>query len=180
MTLFATLILATTLQLPSPAQQPPADVLSQARAILAAIVANDFAKVEEQFTDDMKAALPSGQLAAAWAKLLNQAGASKSCGTNPRVRSIADKQMVITPCEFERANIDIQFAFDYQVTSEEFARWKTAIGSRPDVTFHSYPALNHLFIAGTGPSLPAEYEVPGHVAEEVVRDIAAWILSARR
>ena len=25
---------------------------------------------------------------------------------------IADKQMVITPCEFERAKIDVQFAFD--------------------------------------------------------------------
>jgi hypothetical protein len=45
------------------------------------------------------------------------------------------------------------------------------------VTFHSYATLNHLFIAGTGPSLPLEYQVPGHVAEEVVRDIATWILS---
>jgi hypothetical protein len=68
---------------------------------------------------------------------------------------------------------------DYQVTMEEFARWKAAIGSRPDVTFHSYPTLNHLFIAGTGPSLPAEYQVPGHVAEDVVRDIAAWIVRPR-
>jgi dienelactone hydrolase len=49
---------------------------------------------------------------------------------------------------------------DYQVTAEEFGRWKAALGSRPDVTFRSYPALNHLFIAGTGPGLPAEYQVP--------------------
>jgi dienelactone hydrolase len=67
---------------------------------------------------------------------------------------------------------------DYQVTREEFARWKAALGARPDVTFHSYPMLNHLFIPGTGPGQPAEYQVPGHVAEEVVRDIAAWV-SAR-
>lgn len=65
---------------------------------------------------------------------------------------------------------------DYQVTTAEFARWKAALGSRSDVTFRSYPSLNHLFIAGTGPSLPAEYLVAGHVAEEVVRDIADWIL----
>jgi dienelactone hydrolase len=65
---------------------------------------------------------------------------------------------------------------DYQVTMTEFARWKAALGSRSDVTFRSYPSLNHLFIAGTGPSLPAEYLVAGHVAEEVVRDIADWIL----
>jgi hypothetical protein len=64
---------------------------------------------------------------------------------------------------------------DYQVTMPEFEKWKAALGGRSTVTFHSYPALNHLFIAGTGKSLPAEYQTPGHVAEEVIRDIAAWI-----
>ena len=64
---------------------------------------------------------------------------------------------------------------DFQVTMADFARWRAALGSRASVVFRSYPALNHLFIAGTGASLPAEYEVPGHVAEEVVTDIAAWI-----
>jgi hypothetical protein len=68
---------------------------------------------------------------------------------------------------------------DYQVTTEEFARWKAALGARRDLTIHSYPALNHLFIAGTGASLPAEYQVPGHVAEEVIRDIATWIKTSR-
>ena len=68
---------------------------------------------------------------------------------------------------------------DYQVTMAEFAKWKAALGSRRDVTFRSYPTLNHLFIAGTGPSSPAEYKVPGHVAEEVIRDIATWVLAKR-
>ena len=68
---------------------------------------------------------------------------------------------------------------DYQVTMAEFAKWKAALGSRRDVTFHSYPALNHLFIAGTGPGSPAEYQVPGHVAEEVIRDMATWVLATR-
>jgi dienelactone hydrolase len=67
---------------------------------------------------------------------------------------------------------------DYQVTMDEFARWKAALAGRSNVTFHSYPALNHLFEPGTGRSLPAEYERPSHVAEQVVVDIAAWI--ARR
>jgi hypothetical protein len=44
---------------------------------------------------------------------------------------------------------------------------------------HGYPALNHLFIAGTGPSFPAEYQVPGHVADQVIRDIATWIVASR-
>jgi dienelactone hydrolase len=68
---------------------------------------------------------------------------------------------------------------DFQVTANEFARWKAALDSRGNVTLKSYPALNHLFIAGSGPSLPAEYQVPGHVAEEVIRDIAAWIVATR-
>jgi alpha-beta hydrolase superfamily lysophospholipase len=68
---------------------------------------------------------------------------------------------------------------DYQVTVEEFERWKAALGTRTNVTFHSYPALNHLFIAGTGPSLPDEYQTTGHVAADVIRDVAAWILAVR-
>jgi dienelactone hydrolase len=64
---------------------------------------------------------------------------------------------------------------DYQVTMNEFDRWKTALAGKPHVTFRSYPALNHLFIAGTGRSLPAEYETPGHVDAAVVGDIADWI-----
>ena len=64
---------------------------------------------------------------------------------------------------------------DYQVTMDDFAAWQRALGSRANVQLKSYPALNHVFIAGSGPSAPAEYQRPGHVDEAVVRDIAAWI-----
>ena len=64
---------------------------------------------------------------------------------------------------------------DYQVTMDEFAKWKAALSDKPTVTFRSYSALNHLFIAGAGKSLPAEYQIAGHVDEAVVRDIADWI-----
>src|SRR5688500_15534385 len=442
--LTAILLSVFLLQLPSPAQQPPpARVVPQAQAALAAVLAGEFAKVEEQFTDEVKAALPPGRLATLWTTLLAQAGAHKGCEASPRVVAIADKQMVITKCEFARAAVNVQFAFDtagqvcglalppgagapvpytlpayanpasygetevtigsgewilpgtlttpmgtvpvpavilvhgsgpndrdetvfankpfkdlavglasrgiavlrydkrtkvhgakmaaftdgtvhqeliadvleaikmlralpgidsarifvlghslggmliprigiadpaiaglvvlagaaspledlivaqvrylaaadgtispeeqqgidqaagivqsvralkpedaksgrmifnapasywldlrgydppavakqvkapmlilqgerdFQVTTDEFAKWKSALGSRRDVTFNSYPALNHLFIAGTGPSLPAEYQVPGHVAEEVISGIATWILGRR-
>ena len=65
---------------------------------------------------------------------------------------------------------------DYQVTMEDHTAWQRALGSRANVQLKSYPALNHMFIAGTGPSAPAEYNRPGHLDESVVRDIAAWIL----
>jgi len=54
----------------------------------------------------------------------------------------------------------------------DFALWM-GIGS--PVEGRSYPTLNHLFMDGVGPSSPAEYEVPGNVAAEVIEDIAAWI-----
>ena len=69
----------------------------------------------------------------------------------------------------------LQGARDYQVTMADFGVWRTALAKRADVRFHSYPSLNHLFIAGTGPSSPAEYRQAGHVDEAVVRDIHAWI-----
>jgi dienelactone hydrolase len=65
---------------------------------------------------------------------------------------------------------------DYQVPPSELAAWREALAGRDDVTFREYPALNHLMMAGSGPSTPAEYTEPGHVAEEVVADLAAWIL----
>jgi dienelactone hydrolase len=64
---------------------------------------------------------------------------------------------------------------DYQVTMKEFALWKTAVGTAKGVTMKSYPALNHLFVAGEGKSLPAEYAKPGHVDGAVLDDIAGFV-----
>jgi dienelactone hydrolase len=64
---------------------------------------------------------------------------------------------------------------DYQVVEEDFQGWQKALQAHPGVTFRRYPRLNHLFIPGEGPPGPAEYDKPGHVAKEVVDDIAAWI-----
>jgi dienelactone hydrolase len=64
---------------------------------------------------------------------------------------------------------------DYQVTMEDFAAWKKALADRKNVEFRSYPKLNHMFLAGEGPSSDEEYTHPGHVAVEVVDDIAGWV-----
>jgi hypothetical protein len=76
----------------------------------------------------------------------------------------------------DRPVLVLQGERDYQVTMADFQRWKDALSGMPDVTFKAYPDLNHLFITGTGKSTPAEYELPGHVSEEVVDDINAFIL----
>ncbi len=70
----------------------------------------------------------------------------------------------------------LQGGRDYQVTLVDLEGWRSTLGSREDVEFRVYPDLNHAFIAGTGLCTPAEYDVPGHVAEQVVADVAAWIL----
>jgi uncharacterized protein len=64
---------------------------------------------------------------------------------------------------------------DYQVTMKDFEAWKEALRGRTNVTFKSYPDLNHIFVTGTGKSTPAEYEKPGKVSETVMNDIAAWV-----
>jgi uncharacterized protein len=64
---------------------------------------------------------------------------------------------------------------DYQVTMTDFGLWKTAVGSGKGVVMKSYPALNHLFVAGEGKSMPAEYSKPGHVAAAVIEDIAKFV-----
>lgn len=104
----ACLAFVTLMQAPAPAADPKA----HAAAVIAAMTGQDFSKIEAEFDDKMKAALPAGRLAVTWQGLVAQVGALKGCGGDVRVRAIADKQMVITPCEFERAKIDVQLAFD--------------------------------------------------------------------
>ena len=69
----------------------------------------------------------------------------------------------------------LQGARDFQVTMTDFALWKAAVGSAKGVVMKSYPSLNHLFVAGEGKSLPAEYSKPGHVAPAVIDDIAKFV-----
>jgi fermentation-respiration switch protein FrsA (DUF1100 family) len=64
---------------------------------------------------------------------------------------------------------------DYQVTMEDFMRWNETFSGNSMVTMKTYPSLNHLFIAGTGTPSNLEYQIPAHVAAQVISDIAAWV-----
>lgn len=66
---------------------------------------------------------------------------------------------------------------DYQVTMQDFAKWRLALKDRQDTTLKSYPYLNHLFISGKGTSTPAEYREPGNVSVDIINDIATWVQS---
>ena len=79
--------------------------------------------------------------------------------------------------DLHRPLLIIQGGRDYQVTEEDFALWEKALAQAADVEFVLYPQLNHLFISGDGPSRPTEYLRPGHVAADVVSDIARFVFA---
>jgi len=69
----------------------------------------------------------------------------------------------------------VQGERDFQVTAKDFDLWKSGLAGRKDATLRSFPSLNHLMVAGQGKGTEAEYRKPGHVAPEVVDEIAKWI-----
>lgn len=69
----------------------------------------------------------------------------------------------------------LQGGRDYQVTPAMLDEFLAALGEREHTTVVRYPALNHLFIAGSGVPGPADYSIAGVVDVRVVEDLAAWI-----
>ncbi len=78
------------------------------------------------------------------------------------------------------AELDLPMLFsqggrDYQVPPSELQGWEHALTDRSNVTFKTYPSMDHLLLDGSGPATPAEYSIPGHVDPQLVADIAGWI-----
>lgn len=93
---------------------------------------------------------------------------------------LRDYHPVETAAQLKIPMLILQGGRDYQVTPANFDDWKKALGARTSVTFKIYPDLNHLFISGSGASVPAEYNKPGHVAEDTVTDVATWITTGSK
>jgi uncharacterized protein len=73
----------------------------------------------------------------------------------------------------------LQGGRDYQATvADDLSRWRAGLGQRPDVTIRVYPADNHFFFPGTGPSSPAELAAAQHLDPAVVADVSAWLTGA--
>jgi dienelactone hydrolase len=89
--------------------------------------------------------------------------------------SMNDLAPVETARKVKQPLLVLQGGRDYQSTMEDFDGWKKALAGRKGATLKAYPKLNHLFAEGEGKATPAEYEKEGHVAKEVVDDIAAWV-----
>ncbi|PXW13518.1 hypothetical protein C8D70_109135 [Chryseobacterium sp. CBTAP 102] len=65
---------------------------------------------------------------------------------------------------------------DYQVTGKDFNLWKETLKNDKTAVFKFYPALSHLFIAGSGKPSPKDYETKGKVDEHFLKDLADFIL----
>lgn len=65
---------------------------------------------------------------------------------------------------------------DYQVTEKDFNLWKNELKNDKTAVFKLYPALSHLFIAGSGKPSPKDYETKGKVDEQFLKDLTQFIL----
>ena len=69
----------------------------------------------------------------------------------------------------------LQGGRDYMVTAKDLEGWEKALDGASFAKFQTFPDANHLFVAGQGKSLPAEYQMAGNVSGNVVDAIAAWV-----
>jgi len=73
----------------------------------------------------------------------------------------------------------LQGGRDFQVMDADWQGWQQGLAGQRGASFRHYPALDHLGIAGTGPSTLADYERPGHVDATLIDDVAGWIKEQR-
>ena len=73
----------------------------------------------------------------------------------------------------------LQAERDYQVTMQDYGLWRTGLLKCRNVSFKSYPKLNHLLQEGTGKATPDEYQQPSSVPAYVLDDLARFVRTGR-
>lgn len=64
---------------------------------------------------------------------------------------------------------------DYQVTMQDFGLWRFGLYRNSNVSFKSYPKLNHLLQEGSGKSTPFEYNQKVAVPPYLIQDIVDFL-----
>ena len=59
--------------------------------------------------------------------------------------------------------------------ANDLAAWLRGLKGRSGVTAMQFPLADHLFLDGTGPPTPLEYEKPSHIDPKLTPAIASWI-----
>jgi fermentation-respiration switch protein FrsA (DUF1100 family) len=84
--------------------------------------------------------------------------------------------------KLEKPILIMQGEKDFQATVEkDFRAYQEILADKDHVTFQLYDGLNHVFVASIyGQLMKAkkEYNVEQHIGENVIEDIAQWILRA--
>lgn len=104
-----------------------------------------------------KSELPLGQSAAYWKYLKDY-------------NQLNEVKKIKVPMLF------VQGGRDYQVTEKDFNLWKQTLKNDKSAVFKLYPALSHLFIAGSGKPSPKDYETKGKVDEQFLKDLTQFSL----
>lgn len=131
-------------QAAAPAQGAPAaqDYEALGKELTQNLAARQFDKVVARFDERVAAALPLAKLSATWDALLSQVGAFRGI-TGTRAEEHQGYHVVFVTCEFEKANLDAQFAFDssgrvaglHFVPSRPKIEWTPPDYAKPDA-FH--------------------------------------------
>ena len=133
---------------------------------------NKLMKETEQLADTIKSLTPDSDLTAS-----ELGGAPVSYWLDlQNYDPLAMVQNIDKPMLF------LQGGRDYQVTLTDLELWKEALAASPsaDASFLVYDNLNHLFMAGTGKSTPAEYQQKGTFSVNAGNAIAEFILQRSR
>ncbi|MEE1884131.1 alpha/beta fold hydrolase [Pedobacter flavus] len=69
-----------------------------------------------------------------------------------------------------------QGGMDFQVSETDFNLWQKTITGRKNATAKLYPDLDHFFMPQKEKGTPQQYQVPGNVSEQYIKDLANWIL----
>ena len=94
------------------------------------------------------------------------------------------KEMGLHPAEKYLENIEkpvlvMQGSGDLQVSKKDFEGYKNLLGGKENVSFKLYEGLNHCFVPALYDDISKatkEFSVERHIGENVISDIASWIL----
>jgi len=94
-------------------------------------------------------------------------------------RSLEGYDPIAVAEELEQPILALFGERDYQVTEQDESAWREAFADEDRVYIEQLANLNHLFMAGSGPPSPAEYEEADNVDLLVIQRVSAWVQALR-
>lgn len=77
--------------------------------------------------------------------------------------------------KYTKKMLIVQGERDFQVSSQDFNIWRTALAANKNVSFKLYPDLNHLLSSQKERGTGLQYRTPANVSAKLIDDIVIWI-----